>query len=122
MVVLKKHADEDGSEWLDPVEVWDESRPEKTEKIFLLAKACADVLNYWLDNTPDAFGNAPYERLVGFLNGFVVGAGLELEKREDVWNFRKGKRVVLRVEVPRKPAAYYEDMKDVAETRRALFG
>ena len=122
MTVLKKHVDEVGDEWLDPVEVWDECCPEKTEKIFLLAKACADVLNYWLDNTPDAFGDAPYARLEGFLNGFVAGAGMVLEKHEDVWDIRKGKRVVLRVEVPKKPASYYEDMKDIAETRRALFG
>ncbi len=122
MVVLKKHVTKDGSEYLNPIEVFDENCPEKTEKIFALAKSCADVLNYWLDNTPDAFGNAPYARLYGFLYGYLAGAGMELEESEDIWTIRKGKRVVLRVEVPKKPASYYEDMKDIAETRRALFG
>lgn len=122
MVVLKKHVDEDGFEWLDPLELVDELCSNNTDKIFGVAKCCADVLNYWLDNTPDAFGNAPFARLDGFLYGYLAGAGMDLEKSKDVWTIRKGKRVVLRVEVPKKPASYYEDMKDVAETRRALFG
>ena len=122
MVVLKKHVTKDGLEWVDPAEVIDETDLAKSDKIFSLAKSCADVLNYWLDNTPDAFGNAPYARLYGFLHGYLAGAGMELEESEDIWTIRKGKRVVLRVEVPKKPAAYYEDMKDTAEMRKALFG
>ena len=122
MVVLKKHVDADGFEWVDPAEVIDETNLAKNDKMFVLAKSCADVLNYWLENSPDAFGDAPYARLHGFLYGYLAGAGMELEKSKEVWTIRKGKRVVLRVEVPKKPDSYYEDMKDVAETRRALFG
>lgn len=122
MVVLKKHVLEDGCEWLDPVDLIDDLCPEKTEKIFMLAKACADVLNYYNENSPDAFGDAPYARKDGFLKGYLTGAGLELVNRETVWDIYKGKRIFLRVEVPKLNASYYDEVKDNRETWSAVFG
>lgn len=121
MIVLKKHV-EDDLEYLDPVDVIDHLCPEKTEKIFMLAKACADVLNYYVENTPDAFGNAPFARLEGFLYGYLAGANMDLIKKDDVWDIVKGKRVILRVEKPKLPACYYEEVKENAKTRREVFG
>lgn len=122
MVVLKKHVLEDGGEWLDPIELLDECCPEKTEKIFMLAKACADVLNYFNENSSDAFGNAPYARKDGFLYGFLAGAGLELVQKETVWDIYKGKRIFLRVEVPKLRDSYYDEVKENKKTWLEVFG
>lgn len=121
MVVLRKKVLDDGYEYLDPNELIDE-RDEKSFKTYVLAKTCSDVLNYFIDNSPDAFGNAPYARLDGFLHGYLCGAGMELRIHDDVWDIVKGKRVILRVEVPKLPTSYYESLKDNAKTRREVFG
>ena len=79
-------------------------------------------INYYQNNSPDAFGNAPYARLEGFLGGYISGAKMELERGKDLWIVRKGKRKILAVEVPKKPQSYYDDMKDNAKTIRSVFG
>lgn len=121
MFVLKKQVLEDGYEYLDPSELIDE-RDEKSFKIYMLAKACADCLNYFIENRPDAFGNAPYARLDGFLHGYLAGAGMELRQGDAEWDIVKGKRIILRVEVPKLPTSYYEALKDNARTLREVFG
>lgn len=121
MTVLKKTVLEDGYEYLDPTELINEADP-NSFKIYSLAKACADVLNYYIENTPDAFGNAPYARLDGFMQGYIAGLGMELERGNELWNVRKGNRIVLQMEVPRKPTSYYEAVKDNAKTFRDVFG
>lgn len=121
MVILKKIVLNDDYEYLDPHQIFDES-DSKSFEMYTLAKVCSDVLNYYIENTPDAFGNAPYARLDGFMCGYILGRGMELERGKDVWNIRKGKRVILRIEVPKKPQEYYEAVKDNAETFRKVFG
>lgn len=121
MVVLKKHILEDGYEYLDPHELFDES-DKKTFKLYSLAKACADVLMYYIENTPDAFGNAPYARLDGFMNGYLIGAGLEINYKKTEWDIVKGKRIILRIEVPQLPRSYYEAVKENRKTLREVFG
>lgn len=121
MVVLKKRVLEDGYEYLDAMDLWDESDPRGYET-YCLAKACADVLNYFVENTPDAFGNAPYARLDGFLHGYLVGRKMEIRMGEGVWDIVKGRRVVLRVEVPKLPASYHEQVRENARVRREVFG
>lgn len=122
MVILKKHVLEDGYAYLDPVDLIDDLCPERTEKVFMLAKACADVLNYYNENSPDAFGNAPYARLDGFLHGYLSGAGLDLVNRETEWDIYKGKRIILRVEVPKLRDSYYDEVKENAKARQEVFG
>ena len=121
MVLVKKIVQEDGSEYLDPVKLIDEADP-KSFEVYELAKVCADVLNYYIENTPDAFGNAPYARLDGFMYGYILGTGMELERKQDIWTIRKGKRIVMKIEVPKKPQGYHEAVKDNAETFRKVFG
>lgn len=122
MVVLKKHILEDGFEYLDPFDLNDDFCPEKTEKVFMLAKACADVLNYYNENSPDAFGNAPFARKDGFLYGYLLGAGLELVDKKTVWDIYKGKRIFLRVEVPKLRDSYYDEVKENRETWASFLG
>ena len=121
MKILKKTILEDGYEYLDPTELIDEIN-DPDFKMFSLGKPICDVLNYYQNNSPDAFGNAPYARLEGFLGGYISGAKMELERGEDLWIVRKGKRKILAVEVPKKPQSYYDDMKDNAKTIRSVFG
>ena len=121
MKILKKIVLEDGCEYLDPTELIDEIN-DPNFKMFSLGKPICDVLNYYQENSPDAFGNAPYARLEGFLSGYICGGKMELEKNEELWIVRKGKRKILGVEVPKKPQSYYDDLKDNAETRRKVFG
>ena len=121
MKILKKIVLDDGYEYLDPTELIDEIN-DPDFKMFSLGKPICDVLNYYQENSPDAFGNAPYARLEGYMNGYLCGREMELEKGEDLWIIRKGKRKILAVEVPEKPQSYYDDLKDNAETRKRVFG
>lgn len=109
------------NEYLEPTELIDEIN-DPDFKMFSLGKPICDVLNYFQENSPDAFGNAPYARLEGYMMGYLHGGKMELEKGEDLWIVRKGKRKILAVEVPKKPQSYYDDLKDNAETRRKVFG
>ena len=120
MHTLKKMVLEDGYEYLDPTDLIDEAN-EKSFELYSLAKCVCDVLNYFQENSPDAFGNAPYARLVGYMNGFIHGSKMDLEQGEDMWIIRKGNRKILCIEVPRKPQSYYDDLKDNAETIAAVF-
>lgn len=121
MQILKKIVLEDSNEYLDPVELIDEIN-DPDFKMFSLGKPICDVLNYFQENSPDAFGNALYARLEGYMFGYLHGNKMELEQGEDLWIVRKGKRKILAVEVPKKPQSYYDDLKDNAETRRRVFG
>lgn len=121
MKLLKKRVLEDGIEYLDSTELIDEIN-DRDFKMYSLGKPICDVLNYFQENSPDAFGNAPYARLEGYMYGYIHGSKMELERGEDLWIVRKGKRKILAVEVPKKPQSYYDDLKDNAETRRSVFG
>lgn len=121
MKTLKKIVLEDGYEFLDPTELIDEAN-DPDFKMFSLCKPICDVLNYYQENSPDAFGNAPYARLEGFLSGYLCGAKMELDKSKELWVVRKGKRKILAVEVPKKPQGYYDALKDNAKTLRDVFG
>ncbi len=121
MKLLKKIVLEDGNEYLDSTELIDEIN-DRDFKMYSLGKPICDVLNYFQENSPDAFGNAPYVRLEGYMYGYIHGAKMELEKGEDLWIVRKGKRKILAVEVPKKPQSYYDDLKDNAKTIRQVFG
>lgn len=120
MKILKKIVD-DGVEYLDSSELIDEIN-DRDFKMFSLGKPICDVLNYFQTNSPDAFGNAQYSRLEGYMFGYIHGSKMELEQGEDLWIVRKGKRKILVVEVPKKPQSYYDDLKDVAKTLRDVFG
>ena len=121
MIVLKKTILEDDYEWLDANQLIDETDI-KSFKIFTLGKCVADVLNYFIENSPDAFGNAPYARLEGYMYGYIHGLGMDIKIGEKEWDIVKGKRIILRVEVPKKPVQYYEALKGNRETRRKVFG
>ena len=121
MKTLKKIVLEDGIEYLDPTELIDEMN-DPDFKMFSLGKPICDVLNYFQENTPDAFGNAPYKALEGHMRGYIHGSKMELERGEDLWIVRKGKRKVLAIEVPKKPQSYYDDVKDIQKTIKDVFG
>ncbi len=121
MKILKKIVLEDGIEYLDPTELIDDINDPEF-KMFSLGKPICDVLNYFQENCPDAFGNAPYKLLYGYMQGYIHGANMELEQGEDLWIVRKGKRKILAVEVPKKPQEYYDALKDNAKTLRDVFG
>ena len=121
MKLLKKIVLEDGNEYLDSTELIDEMN-DRDFKMYSLGKPICDVLNYFQENSPDAFGNAPYARLEGYMYGYIHGRNMELEQGEDLWIVRKGKHKILAVEVPKKPQSYYDDLKDVTKTLRDVFG
>lgn len=121
MKILKKIVLEDGNEYLDPTELIDEIN-DPDFKMFSLGKPICDVLNYFQENSPDAFGNAPYKALDGYMRGYIHGSKMELEQGDDLWIVRKGKRKILAIEVPEKPQSYYEDLKDMKKTLREVFG
>ena len=121
MKLLKKIILEDGYEYLDPTELIDEINDPKFEW-FSLAKPICEVLNYYQENSPDVFGNAPFARLEGYMNGYLCGRKMEIEKNKDLWVVRKGKRKIIAIEVPKKPQSYYDCLKDNTETIKAVFG
>ncbi len=120
-VILNKSFLEDGTEYLFPTTLIDESDM-KSFEVYNIAKCICDVLNYFQENTPDAFGNAPYQRLDGYLAGYLHGSKLELEKGTDWWIIKKGKRTIMKIEVPSKPPRYYQELQDSAKTIRKVFG
>lgn len=121
MKTLKKIVLEDGNEYLDPIELIDEIN-DPNFKMFSLAKPICDVLNYFQENSPDAFGNAPYKALYGYMMGYIHGGKMDLEQGDNLWIVRKGKRKILAIEVPKKPQSYYDDLKDISKTIRNVFG
>lgn len=121
MKLLKKIVLEDGIEYLDPTELIDDINDPEF-KMFSLGKPICDVLNYFQENSPDAFGNAPYKQLYGYMQGYIHGSKMELEQEEDLWVVRKGKRKILAIEVPKKPQSYYDDLKDISQTVKNVFG
>ena len=121
MIVLNKSTLEDGTEYLFPTELIDESDM-KSFETYNIAKCVCDVLNYFQENTPDAFGNAPYKALDGYMRGYLNGSKLELIKEDDWWTVKKGKRTIIKIEVPKKPTAYYAELQDSVATIRKVFG
>lgn len=121
MKTLKKKTTENGVEYLDPTELIDEIN-DPNFKWFMLAKPICEVLNYFQENSPDAFGNAPYARLEGYMYGYIHGAKMDLEREKNYWTVKKGNRKILVIEVPKKPQSYYDDLKDNAKTRQRVFG
>lgn len=120
MTLLKKTVLEDGCEYLEPSELIDETN-ERSFELYNLAKCVCDVLNYFQENSPDAFGNAPHARLVGYMNEYIHGSKMDLEQGEEMWIIRKGNRKILCIEIPQKPQSYYDDLRDNAETIAAVF-
>lgn len=121
MIELKKIVSiEDGVEYLDPTCLIDEKN--WNHKDYELAKPFCDVLNYYQFNTPDAFGNAPYQRLDGFMQGFMAGAGLTLERGETLWTIRRGTRRIMTIEVPTRPDSYFQAVQDARNTFNDVFG
>lgn len=108
MKILKKSVTTDGFEYLDAFQLIENLNEEKSFPIFELGKCVADVLNYYTENTPDAFGDAPYARLQGFMRGFIYGKGMQINEYDEYWDIVKGKRIILRIEVPKSPNSYYE--------------
>lgn len=119
MIILKKTVIDDVDELVDPYQLIDECNP-KSFELFQLAKCCTDVLNYFVENTPDAFGNAPYARLEGFMRGYIAGKGMEIDEGEHVWDIKKGKRTILRIEVPKLPQSYHSTVKENDEIIRKV--
>ena len=105
MLTLKKF-DLNGCDYLDPTTLIDE-QDKKSFEIYSIAKCICDVLNYYQENSPDAFGNAEYQRICGFMDGYLCGMKLTLERTETNWIVSKGKRKILSIEVPKKPDSYY---------------
>lgn len=121
MKYLKKTINEYNNEYLDSTKLIDEIN-DPDFKYYTIAKPICDVLNYYQENTPDAFGNAPYQRLDGFMQGYLAGANLTLERGDAVWTVKRGNKRIFIIEVPTKPKHYYEAVKDNAETKSAFFG
>jgi hypothetical protein len=120
-VILNKSFLEDGTEYLFPTTLIDESDM-KSFEVYNIAKCICDVLNYFQENTPDAFGNAPYRALDGYMRGYLNGLKLDLIKEDNWWIVKKGKRTVMKIEVPKKTPTYYQELQDTAKTIRKVFG
>ena len=90
----------DGTEYLYPEVLIDENDL-KSFEYFNLAKCVCDVLNYYQENSPDAFGNAPYARLDGYMRGYINGNKMDLEYGDDYWSIKKGNRVIMKIGVPK---------------------
>jgi hypothetical protein len=120
-VILNKSFLEDGTEYLFPTTLIDESDM-KSFEVYNIAKCICDVLNYFQENTPDAFGNAPYKALDGYMRGYLNGSKLDLIKEDNWWVVKKGKRTVIKIEVPKKPSSYYQELQESAKNIRKIFG
>ena len=71
--------------------------------------------NYYQENTPCAFGDPRFEYYAGLVHGILQAGEVLEESRGSYIEFRRGGRVLLRVDKLQKPRAYYETVKENKE-------
>lgn len=90
-------------------------------KLMLVYQAVEKVENYYQFNSPTAFGNPDHRYEEGLLVGLLQGIGWTLNDDKKGWvNIYAGRELVLRVQKPKKPDSYKEELKDLRETLSAF--
>ena len=102
----------DTSIWSD----YDISRPTREIKLIAwLYDAVQKRENYYQENTPCAFGDPKFEYLAGIVHGILQAGEIIEENKGRYIEFRRGGRVILRVDKVEKPKSYYETAKENRE-------
>lgn len=92
-------------------------------KLMVVYQALENVENYYQFNSPTAFGNPDHRYQEGILIGLLQGFNWTMADGKDGWiNIYAGRKQVLRVQRPKKPASYKEELEDLKKTMRAVFG
>lgn len=99
--------------------IWsDYDIPSPTRAIKLIAwlyDAVQKRENYYQENTPCAFGDPKFEYLAGMVHGILQAGEITEENKVGYIEFRRGGRVILRVDKIEKPKSYYETAKENRE-------
>lgn len=75
-------------------------RSPQQRHIALLYQAVANRENYFIDNTPTAFGNPDHSHLCGIVDGICMVAGITETVSADKISFSKNGTVLLTVDIP----------------------
>ena len=122
VIHLKKHRDEDGSEYIwasDIFGMMDEFDP-KAQKAFEFLLLVEKVLNYFQNNTSTAFGNPDLALAEGKVAGYCMAKGWEWMERDGEVRIMKGDRTLFRIEKPALSRHEIENRKEVARLRNEL--
>ncbi len=132
MIVVKKVV-LDGIEYLPDIvntdffELWEQSQyngkgSKELDIVAGLYKALSARENYYQDNTPTAFGNPEYSLLVGTVNGFIQGAGLDMDEDDEHFIIKKGKRKILVVDKIKRNPGYFEAKRETMKALNDILG
>lgn len=122
MIHLKKHRDEDGTEYIWATDIFgmmDEFDP-KAQRAFEFLLLVERVLNYFQNNTSTAFGNPDLARAEGKVAGYCMAKGWEWDERDGEVYITKGKRILFRIEKPAIPSREIENRRDISRIRDEL--
>ena len=105
--------------YITDTDIWqdiDIPKPSKEARLIgCLYDAVQGRENYYQENTPCAFGDPKFEYLVGKVQGILQAGEIVEERKGDYIEFRRGGRVILRVDKVEKPKSYYETTKENKE-------
>ena len=76
--------------------------------------------NYWYFNTPTAFGNSEQSMNIGFVKGMIAGLGWNYFEVNNEIIVKSGKRIVLKIQKPKKSKTYFETSRENADLMRNL--
>lgn len=127
MTEIKCIVDDFGNEYLPDfteTELWigiDEfNLTKRQEKLIMLYRAICNAENYFYSNKPTAFGNPDYSMYVGIVNGMICGLGWEYQEVNNWIIIKNGKKILLKIQKPKRSQSYWDARRDNAEVLNAL--
>lgn len=127
MFEIRCKVDDVGNEYLpnfEDTELWDRNmdltRTKRQEQLVLLYNAIQKMENYWYFNTPTAFGNSEQSMNIGFVKGMIAGLGWNYSEVNNEIIVKSGKRIVLKIQKPKKSKTYFETSRENADLMRNL--
>lgn len=81
-----------------------------------------DYGNYWQLHSPTVNGNIDFSCLRSWIDGFCAAKGWDWEETDNKIKVSKNKKIILDMDINPKPKTYYEDLNEIRETLREIYG
>lgn len=115
-IYLKKTKNENGIEWVNANQVWDQGFSEYDYNFmrhYIFINKLCELLNYFVANRSTAFGNPDYTLLEGFIKGYCCANNWSWYDIDNKVVIKSGKRYVVEAEKPNIPQAEIEAKKSI---------
>ena len=86
----------------------------------ILYQAVMERENHYQYHTPPAFGDPEYSRKSGIVTGILMATGISEELNGSQYVFKKGRRIILIVDRPKRPDSYYQHLKENNDLKEEL--